>query len=199
MKGSVPNTEGMTYGAGSLRSELAPRFKSMKGIQKQRGGVVPEKYMPKIKDEMNERLMGLVDDLLPYDKHYSKYEMGYSDTVAARLGPKERLSDYYDDIPPELYEKINKYKRDLANAPTAYFEAKPQRGVGLGEFSGAVVPENISQESLNILKKHGINRVEKYGGSPYKTKGEAMKKYRDLMFSLGGGGLLINELQGRSR
>jgi hypothetical protein len=199
MKGPVANSEGFNYGAGSLRSELTPKFRNLKGVQKSRDKIVPEKEMPAIKDEMNERLHELVDDLLPYDKHYSKYELGYGDTVSARLGPRERLSDYYDDIPPDLWKKINQYKSDLKNAPTAYFEAKPQRGVRLDEFGGAVVPDTVDAKTLEILKRHGIEDIEKYGGisektGKYKTKAEAMQRFRDLMFSTGGMGILADQL-----
>lgn len=204
MRGTVPNSEGFSYGAGSLRSELTPKFRNLKGIQKARDQVVPEKEMPAIKEEMQDRLFGLVDDLLPYDKHATKYEMGYGDTVTARLSPKERLSDYYDDIPPDLMDKINQYKGDLRTAPTAYFEAKPQRGVQLEEFGGAVVPDGVDPRVLDILKRHGINKVESYGGASeatgkYKTKAEAMQKFRDLMFSTGGTGFLASQLLGQDR
>jgi hypothetical protein len=202
MKGVVPNSEGFNYGAGSLRSELTPKFKNLKGVQKSRNKVVPEKEMPAIKDEMNERLYGLVDDLLPYDKRNKKYELGYGDTVTSRLGPKERLSDYYDNIPPELQDKISTFKSELVDSPTAYFEAKPQRAVRLDEFGGAVVPDNIDARTLEILKRNGIENVERYGGTEtgkYKTKADAMKKFRDLMFSIGGSGFLASQLLGQER
>ena len=202
MKGVVPNSEGFNYGAGSLRSELTPKFKNLKGVQKARNKIVPEKEMPAIKDEMNERLYGLADDLLPYDKHYKKYELGYGDTVTSRLGPKERLSDYYENIPPELMDKISTYKSELVDSPTAYFEAKPQRAVKLQEFGGAIVPDNVDARTLEILKRNGIENVERYGGTDsgkYKTKAEAMKQFRDLMFSTGGSGFLASQLLGQDR
>jgi hypothetical protein len=202
MKGPVTDTEGMNYGAGSLRSNYAPKFRTLKAIQKARDQVVPEKNMPAVRDEMNERLFGLADDLLPYDKHYKKYELGYGDTVTSRLGPKERLSDYYDNIPPELQDKISTFKSELVDSPTAYFEAKPQRAVRLDEFGGAVVPDNIDARTLEILKRNGIENVERYGGTEtgkYKTKADAMKKFRDLMFSIGGSGFLASQLLGQER
>tara|TARA_Y100000296_G_scaffold62619_1_gene72771 strand:+ start:53 stop:1249 length:1197 start_codon:yes stop_codon:yes gene_type:complete len=202
MKGAVPNSEGFSYGAGSLRSEYAPKFRSLRGIQKARDQVVSEKEMIGVKDEMNERLLELVDDLLPYDKHYSKYELGYGDTVSARLGPKERLSDYYDDIPPDLLKKINQYKADLITSPTAYFEAKPQRGVRLDEFSGAVVPHNVDPRALDILHRRGIADVEHWGGisentGRYKTKAEALKNFKKYMFGVGGTAVALPVLSER--
>ena len=202
MKGPVTDTEGMNYGAGSLRSNYAPKFRTIEGVQKARDQVVPEKNMPAVRDEMNERLYGLADDLLPYDKHYKKYELGYGDTVTSRLGPKERLSDYYENIPPELMDKISTFKSELVDSPTAYFEAKPQRAVKLQEFGGAIVPDNVDARTLEILKRNGIENVERYGGTDsgkYKTKAEAMKQFRDLMFSTGGSGFLASQLLGQDR
>ena len=47
-------------------------------------------------------------------------------------------------------------------APVPYFEAKPRRAVSLNEFSGAVVPNDVSPEVLAVLNKHNIP-YKKYG------------------------------------
>ena len=194
MKGPVVDREGVSYGAGSLRSKLAHKFRNFKGIQKARNNIVPEKEMEVVRDEMNERLFNLADDLTPYDKHGRGNEMGYGDIVTARLDPTERLSDYYKDIPQKLQNEIGTFKHDLKNAPTAYFEAKPQRAVKLQEFGGAIVPDNVDARILEILKRNGIENVERYGD---KTKAEAMQNFRDLMFGVGGGGFLASQLMGQ--
>jgi hypothetical protein len=196
MKGTVPNTEGFHYGVGSLRSEHAPKLKTMRQIQGLRDKVVSEKEMIEIKKNLNTEFDEIVDELVPYDKNKSNYNnLTHFDVVAERLSPKERLSDYYENVPDELMDKIRKFKNRLKHAPTNYFEAKPQRGVKLQEFSGAVVPEDVPQETLDILKRHGIEDVEKYVGKKgerYIPRSEAIQKFKHLMFG-GAGGAVIGE------
>lgn len=48
----------------------------------------------------------------------------------------------------------------LLAAPVPYFEAKPQRAVAINEFAGAVIPKKASQETRDLLAKHGIPMVE---------------------------------------
>jgi hypothetical protein len=200
MKGDPRNAEDYFYGAGSLRAEHTPPFKNFKAMQKSRGKLISNKEMAQVKRRMSDEFEEIVDVLGPYDKHPSSYNsMGYMDVVGARLGRNERLSDYYDDLPRDVLDKISKFKRNLIDAPTEYFEAKPQRAVRLGEFKGAVVPEGVTDRTMEILKRfHKIDRIEKYGGNK-QTKEQALKSFRDLMFSIGGGGFIANEVLGEPR
>lgn len=59
-------------------------------------------------------------------------------------------------IPAELIKQAITAGRALLDAPVPYFEAKPQRAVGLGEFAGAVVPTNTPKEVLDVLARNGI-------------------------------------------
>lgn len=62
----------------------------------------------------------------------------------------------------DIYRAIDAAKSMLA-APVPYFEAKPQRAVGLNEFAGAVIPPNASQEVRDILSANGIPFKEHTG------------------------------------
>ena len=202
MKGKVPNSEGWNYGVGNLKAEYTPKFRSMSGVQKSRDRIVSSDRMSPIKEDLNQRLGEITQELLPYDKWAKgNYEFGYADTVTARLSPNARLSDYYDDIPSDLMDKIYKFKDDLRNSPSGYFEVKPQRAVMLDEFGGAVVPYHASPESLSILKKHGIDDVEFYGESfgKQKTKADALERFKNLMFGAGGTAVALPVLSDRER
>ena len=81
--------------------------------QKARDRIVPPWDLKPIKENLNERLGEITEELLPYDKWAKEnHVFGYADTVTARLSPNERLSDYYDDIPSDLMDKINKFKEE---------------------------------------------------------------------------------------
>ena len=78
--------------------------------------------------------------------------------------------------------------------PTEYFEIKPQRGVALSEFKGAIVPENLPKHQLKILKDAGIKKIHKY--SDQTERKELLKKYPELMFlapPVVGAGLLADQ------
>jgi hypothetical protein len=74
----------------------------------------------------------------------------------------ELRNDGFSNVPEDLVEELREYGKELTNSPTEYFEAKPQRAVGIGEFKGAAVPEDVKPETLELLKQHGITNVERY-------------------------------------
>ncbi len=77
----------------------------------------------------------------------------------------------------------------LRKAPAKYFEAKPQRAVGLNEFRGAVVPKGIDPQVRATLDKHGIEVVEH--GKAVGAREQAIEKLakkldkaeKDILFS----------------
>lgn len=183
---TIGKTEGaeksLTFSAGKTAAMLGKRFKTLAEIKAARDQVVSTAAEAESKDE--------VDALLSaYRAHVSQFYIhkdwrGNIDTWAALDDSMEALaragkrSQSDSDIRMALsgmgFKGVDKQAIDMArdsiaalrNAATDYFEAKPQRAVGLGEFKGAVVPRDASPETLAILEKHGIT-IEMYG----KTEG----------------------------
>lgn len=54
---------------------------------------------------------------------------------------------------------------DIANMPTTFFEAKPQRAVGFDEVLAAIVPSNTSQVILDELHQRGVNTISYEAGN----------------------------------
>ena len=195
MKGRVANSEGYQFGTGGLRAEYAPRMRSLRDVQKNRGSIVPEGEMEAVRSYNNIEGIEIAEALLPYDKHNRGKPDNifmYIDTAIARLSPQARLSDYYENVPDSLLERIQNYKTTLKQSPTEYFEAKPQRAVRLQEFSGAVVPHDASSRTLEILNKNNINDIHKYSNvESYRdenaiARAEALKNFNKYMFGVGG-------------
>lgn len=77
----------------------------------------------------------------------------------------------------------------LEQTPVPYFEAKPQRAVGLDEFAGAVIPEGAPQSVREILDRNGLP----YREAPADQRAQAVHDFRaeldqsgeDVLFSLG--------------
>jgi hypothetical protein len=127
---------------------------------------------------------------LPYSKYSRPSVLDFPDQLAeaARVGFRD-LDYNYENLPPELLDEARDYLSYLRDMPTEYFEAKPQRGVKLGEFSGAVVPMDTSDEIIELLKNSGLTQIERYDADRLRglpTRKEALDKFRIHRFSKGG-------------
>lgn len=60
-------------------------------------------------------------------------------------------------VTPEGIAAARQYLEAIREVPQAYFEAKPMRGVKLGEFPGAVVPNESLSQAQDILGPHGVD------------------------------------------
>lgn len=192
MKGDIRGGEGGSYGAGSVRSGVTPQFRNIEQMQAARDKIVPrDEFMP-FKEEANNRLMELADQFHPYSI-YSGGSFSHANDFAdmlkeAGMGKWQGLRESYRDLPPELMDKARDYMSYLRNMPTEYFEAKPQRGVGINEFAGAIVPEAEIDRLSPILQRNKINRVETYpaGDQREEARRALLKKFMDHSFETGG-------------
>ena len=174
---------------GAVRAATTSRMKNLQAM-------VDKKESLKTAEDMAEfkQTSGMIgDDLQEAFKPYYKYDSdryGYggefNDMVimSERNGLSKAFGEVgFEGVPDDLVQELTDYKNLLRSAPTEYFEAKPRRVVGLQEFGGAIVPEGTSPEALNILKRHGIDRIESYTDEA--SKSSARAAFQDLMFSLG--------------
>jgi hypothetical protein len=190
MKGGA-DTEGFDYGMGNLRARLAPRFDNLKDVQANRHLIMPREKWEAQSKGIEEAIWKKTQELGPIAGKYTlEGREGYRNAgqqhdammEAIKRGSRRELDYQFnmDKIPPDFDQWLSKVRGDIRGIGTDYFEAKPQRAVGLREFDGALVPENIDTRTLDILKKHGINRIEPYAGQ---DRAAALARFRDLAFS----------------
>jgi hypothetical protein len=74
-----------------------------------------------------------------------------------------------------LVEKAIKAAEVLREAPTEYFEAKPQRAVKLEEFAGAIIPKKASPKVKELADKYGWE-VKTYDPNKPETRQTAVKQ-----------------------
>jgi len=79
-------------------------------------------------------------------------------------------------LPAEVLELGLKAYDELMSSPVPYFEAKPQRAVTLGEFAGAVIPQDAAPEVREILARHGL-AVREYPAGDAEARHEAILKH----------------------
>ena len=190
MKGNPRNAESTNYGAGSVRAVVTPQFRSMGEMQGARERVISSSEFAPLKDEANDLLYALGEKFAPYSKFARPSVLDFPEQLAeaARVGFHD-LNHSYENLPPELLDEARSFLGYLRDMPTEYFEAKPQRGVNLGEFAGAVVPMDTSDEVIQLLQNKGISDIQRYDrdrlrGLP--TRQEALDLFRVHRFADGG-------------
>ena len=169
---------GMTFGPGAARAAASAPLRSIADMHAAEGSLVSDDAFSKYKETQEPILKDYREAALA-----TKGEQDFRDTWDAlddsmkvlgtylkggkkdspdRMAAALRRHGFGDD--PETVNKAIAAAAALRDAPTEYFEAKPQRNVKLSEFAGAVVPEKTSPRVLAVLEKHGIT-VEKYKDS----------------------------------
>jgi len=160
LKGKIKNGENFTYGAGNIRASASKQFKNLEDIKKDRNKIVSKKEIENLKDETQDELSDLLVNIKD-NYRYDKNSFSYFDEAAASIGEfaggkKNALNETFENLSEEQLNTIKEYILKLKNAPTEYFEAKPQRAVALREFKAAVVPKGISDKFLSELNKRGL-------------------------------------------
>jgi GNAT superfamily N-acetyltransferase len=187
-RGGETDSPAASYGLGGARSMGAKRYRTLEQIAADRHRLISKPHFEALKRENDERFGKLVDSLGHYSNHAGSFgEMGavaqaIADSYKRGWGIGRALHENgIQGVPPDLQREVAKFADDLRQMPTEYFEAKPQRAVGLHEFQGAVVPEDVHPNILQVLQQHGLP-VETYKRDPNsvdddkKARAEAIRR-----------------------
>ena len=181
---------------GSLRASLTERLRSLPEIRAQSGKLVGNEEMTKFQNASYSRINDLAENLAPFYK-YKADRLGFQDEVlgllmdSENIGLERALTRYgFAALPEDVVKEIQRTKSFFKNAPTEYFEAKPERLVDLEEFEGAIVPEGTSEDLIEALKDAGI-QIETYATPDDPQRLAARKKFEGTAFSVAGGITLV--------
>ena len=186
------------YGMGAIRARLAPRFKNLKAVVEARGRLVGDDEFKKAKEEIETAFIKLSEKLAKHRKGYDPKDFGMLDRIGEDLIDYSRrgsrgLDDFYDDVPEALLKEMDELVTAIKKMPTEYFEIKPNRVVQVDEFSGALVPDDVSEDVIARLNRMGVNRIEKYSRPSMTSKSgksKALDKFKDVMFGAAPLGLI---------
>jgi ADP-ribose pyrophosphatase YjhB (NUDIX family)/GNAT superfamily N-acetyltransferase len=182
----IQNAEGFNYGLGSARSMGAKKFKSLDDIVREQPSLVPREEFEKLRDVQNEKYSKLVDSV---ESEASRQPGAFSDFHSNIIGAigasykrggslaqalKKEAGINWSQLSQGVRKQLAEFAVDLLAMPTQYFEAKPQRVVGINEFKGAVVPHDVRPETLQLLKRHGIKHIETYQRNDGKDRARAV-------------------------
>jgi hypothetical protein len=186
--------EGGMATPGALRASLTEKLSSLKDIRAQSGKLVGSDKFKDFQNSSYERISDLAESLRPFYK-FDSSSFGYSNEVIEMLiesqkrGLDRTLSEFgFEDVPDYALQEIQEVKSYFRNAPTEYFEAKPERLVDIEEFEGAIVPEGTSDDIIQALKDSGI-QIETYADDAQRLA--ARKKFGGTAFSVAGGITLV--------
>ena len=188
--------ENLMLTMGALRAKVTPKFRNISEIKAERSKIVNNEDFVKAKDMVEQDYTDFMDelrDVLPKDIDFRTAEELFNDIVTNRLGSHPYSKPYESKITEEILNKGAELRQKLKNLPTEYFEIKPQRGVKINEFKGAIVPENALKSTLEILKKNGITKIFKYKNEDERKK--LVSKFPEFMFSAGGLAVGVSAMQ----
>ena len=166
----------LTFGAGNARAAASKQFTDLQWMRNE--AEYSLKQTSELKEEREaaekklEKFRDAVIDFYKYDDTWTALDDSMKSLATwaktrqkrggeAALKNALRQNDFVN-VPDSVIKLGIEAGEAMLYAPVPYFEAKPQRAVGLDEFAGAAVPNNVSDETLAILDKHGIEYT-KYG------------------------------------
>jgi hypothetical protein len=185
--------EDFNYGLGTARAAGSQKFRSIEQIQKARERITSPAEFQKLKDEMDERFTALTAKLAEYstsDRVTENLAYAIGDSYKRGRSIRSELkTSLFENVPDDLVKEVGDFAADLLAMPTEYFEAKPQRVVGIHEFKAAVVPTTTSEAVRAVLKKHGVD-VHTYDPAKEGDRQRAIteaSEAKQILFQPGGG------------
>jgi hypothetical protein len=178
----VRQGEGFNYGLGTARAAGAVKFHDINHMKNSAHSLVSAEHFKQHKKAMDEKMIALATKL---DRHHvtpgsfgnlSDFCEALSHHYKGKSIAQALTQAGFSGVPRHLAEEAKDFASEVRAMPTEYFEAKPQRVVGLHEFKGAVVPHDADEETLNILRHHGLNHIETYDPENEASRTEAVNK-----------------------
>lgn len=169
-----------TFGVTSatLQSVTSPEFKNLREVKKDSARLqkMTEEEYDQIKNDLDNRIMEVVDSIFGSTKHHSDNRFVEYDIIAdamtnAARGTRTKSSiinsfsrDGYA-INEMIAEELQSIYNDAAQMPTEYFEAKPERVVYFPEVAAVIVPDDVSQKTLDGLARERVKTVKYEAGN----------------------------------
>ena len=188
MLGKVQDEEGFFYGAGNIRSNVSQRFKSISDIKNNANKLISSEEFKQVKEQINDKLNSLTEEASEYGGYsFDSYAEALNDVSKLKTitieNTKRIFKEYSFNMPDSMIQKSMDFLNELKNAPTEYFEAKPQRVIGFDEVQAVVIPNNTSIELKKKLSDAGFYVVE-YDSNIEGDKTNKINQFDNLKFSL---------------
>ncbi len=200
MRGSenVKGATTMTENAKAIRSASAEEYKSIDAIHKNEGRLqkMSESEITAQWNAFDNRLYAIIDSLMDSvptidDRLIESRRIGQVIIEASRNPTESNIrstlekysgkSAWYK-FTDQTVSDIQSLVNDIREAPTNIFEAKPERVVGLDEVKYAVVPDDLSNETVRAIADKGIE-VRTYESGNEESRLETLNNLDGVRFS----------------
>ena len=170
----------MTFNRGQVRATAAVEFSDIEQMREAAKDQIndPAEYK-KAMEESEEKVQAYQNAITPFTKltdwrgnpniwdamdgsmkALARWATSKNKSVATMRSALLKEDFDVSNISDEIIKQAMEAGQSILHAPVPYFEAKPQREVSLDEFAGAVIPSSATQETRDILNKHGIKYTE---------------------------------------
>lgn len=200
MRGSenVKGATTMTENAKAIRSASAEEYKSIDAIHKNEGRLqkMSESEITAQWDAFDNRLYAIIDSLMDSvptidDRLIESRRIGQVIIEASRNPTESNIRSTLEKysgkgawykFTDQTISDIQSLVNDIREAPTNIFEAKPERVVGLDEVKYAVVPDDLSKDTVRAIADKGIE-VRTYESGNEESRLETLNKLDGVRFS----------------
>lgn len=200
MRGSenIKGATTMTENAKAIRSASAEEYKSIDAIHKNEGRLqkMSESEITAQWDAFDNRLYAIIDSLMDSvptidDRLIESRRIGQVIIEASRNPTESNIRSTLEKysgkgawykFTDQTVSDIQSLVNDIREAPTNIFEAKPERVVGLDEVKYAVVPDDLSKDTVQRIADKGIE-VRTYESDNEESRLETLNKLDGVRFS----------------
>lgn len=200
MRGSenVKGATTMTENAKAIRSASAEEYKSIDAIHKNEGRLqkMSESEITAQWNAFDNRLYAIIDSLMDSvptidDRLIESRRIGQVIIEASRNPTESNIRSTLEKysgkgawykFTDQTVSDIQSLVNDIREAPTNIFEAKPERVVGFDEVKYAVVPDDLSKETVRAIADKGIE-VRTYKSGNEESRLETLNNLDGVRFS----------------
>lgn len=193
MKRGEQTGTGTFFGGQAIWGVTAKDYKSVDEIKADSGRLqkLPEEEYSRIRQQYTERLADITREIMA--RNIGNEFVASDDAASAiveTLRTKHTVKAIDKElrtypslrIQPDTAQKVFDLCRDIANMPTGYFEAKPQRAVSFDEAAAVVVPDNLPDDLRQSLDKLGVT-VREYRAGDEQSRLTAVNEDETVRFS----------------
>lgn len=167
-----------SYGVSEIAGNVSKRYKSLEDIKNDESLIreMGDEEFANITDDLQDRITKVAEDIRARESHFDNpfIELDNIESVVGNIARdigngkkptidlvKKHYKEYsYNTITDSEANEILDVIESLKELPTRYFEAKPQRAVGLDEIKAMVIPNNMDSDLRKQLEDRNIRLIE---------------------------------------
>ena len=152
---------------------------------------IPEEQYSEIKQMFGDRFTEIAKSIVDEksDNSFIALDLAFEvlidglRTKKTKSGLLNYLQTYNKSATTATVDDLIALVQDIAEMPTEYFEAKPQRAVEFNEVAAAIVPDDTDEALIDRLN-NSVGEVIKYKSGDEQSRIDALNSVKNVKFSL---------------